>query len=96
MYAGLNKVRTEPQAEAVYYENARSLYNGLIYRENVKTREGANALQNLVNELRNRQPIPRKLKWSFALHMAADEQAIKLGDNGLITTDGTRDHVPLP
>jgi len=28
--------------------------------------------------------------------MAADEQAIKLGDNGLITTDGTRDHIPLP
>ena len=28
--------------------------------------------------------------------MAADEHAIKLGDNGLITTDGTRYHIPLP
>lgn len=28
--------------------------------------------------------------------MAADEQAIKLGDNGLITTDGTKFHNPLP
>ena len=28
--------------------------------------------------------------------MAADEQAIKLGDNGLITTENTRHHVQLP
>jgi hypothetical protein len=28
--------------------------------------------------------------------MAADEQAIRLGDNGLTTTDGTRFHTPLP
>jgi hypothetical protein len=68
----------------------------LIYRENVKTREGVNAVQNLINELQQKQPIQRRLKWSFALHMAADEQAIKLGDNGLTTTDGTKFHVPLP
>lgn len=49
MYAALNKVRTEPQAEAIYYDNVKKLYNGLIYRENVKTREGINAVSNLVH-----------------------------------------------
>lgn len=72
MYAGLNKVRTEPQQQALYYDNVKSLYNGLIYRGNVKTREGINAVQNLVNELQQRQPLQKRLKWSFALHMAAD------------------------
>jgi hypothetical protein len=38
-----------------------------------------NALQNLLTDLKARSPVIKKLKWSFALHMAADEQAIKLG-----------------
>lgn len=46
--------------------------------------------------MNSRHDINQRLKWSFALHLAADEQASILGEQGLITTEGTRMHRALP
>ena len=53
-------------------------------------------MDDLINDFSNRRPVDQRLKWSFALHMAADEQATILGEQGLVTTEGTRFFNPLP
>ena len=60
------------------YGNALDRYNGKIFRDRVKTREGDHALRDLLNDLRERPAIDRKLKWCFGLHMIADQQARRL------------------
>jgi uncharacterized protein YkwD len=37
-----------------------------------------------------------KLKWSYALHLVADEQANILGENSLVSTENTRFQKSLP
>ena len=74
----------------------KSAYNGNLFDNKIKTREGARALEDLLKDLGGRPEINQRLKWSFALHLAADDQASALGENGLITTEGTRGHKSLP
>lgn len=54
------------------------------------------ALDDLLNDLKNRPDLNQRLKWSFALHLVADDQASILGEQGLVTTEGTRYYKSLP
>lgn len=53
-------------------------------------------MENLIRELSQRPSIGKRLKWSYALHMVADEQASILGQRGIFTTEGTNVHRTLP
>lgn len=92
----LNQVRSSPHEYAEIYAQLTNRYKGKIFRDRIKTREGVAAVNDLVATLNARKSCPNHLKWSFALHMAADEQARKLGGNGLLTTEGTLHHKILP
>lgn len=82
----INQVRHDPYAFLQKYAPLDNQYQGKIFKDKIKTREGANALHDLLDDLRNRPPIDQKLQWCFGLHMVADQQARKLGENGLLTT----------
>lgn len=72
LYTQLNNCRTNPREAANKLSQLKADYNGKLFRQKVKTREGAAALDNLIHDLSTRAPVPHKLQWSFALHMAAD------------------------
>lgn len=59
----------------MYLTQLTSSYQGNLFKNKVKTREGPEALRDLMGDLAQRNPVLNRLKWSFALHMAADEQA---------------------
>lgn len=85
-----------PGPTAQKMQALRGLYQGRIFKNSIKTREGTRALDDLIDDFSKRRTIDYRLKWSFALHMAADEQATILGERGLVTTEGTNFHKPLP
>lgn len=86
LYLQLNEVRLHPRETANKFAQLKSAYQGNVFKNQVKTREGPQALENLVQDLSQRSPMMKRLKWSFALHMAADEQASILGQRGIFTT----------
>lgn len=75
LYSRLNEIRLHPRETAAYLTQLKSSYNGKLFKNKVKTREGSNALMDLIGDFAQRKPILNRLKWSFALHMAADDQA---------------------
>ena len=79
MFQNVNEIRLHPQAVAQQINHLRPAYNGNVFNNRIKTREGIRALDNLLQDLYNRHPNYQRLKWSFALHLAADEQASVLG-----------------
>ena len=83
----INRVRSNPEEFVNIYGRASEHYNGKIFRDRVKTREGEHALKDLLNDLRQRPAIGRKLQWCFGLHMIADQQARRLAQFGLVTTE---------
>lgn len=89
-------MRLHPRGVTQRINHLKSAYNGNLFDNKVKTREGVRALDDLLNDLKNRPDINQRLKWSFALHLAADDQASILGEQGLVTTEGTRYHKSLP
>ena len=92
----INRVRTNPEEFVHTYGNALGHYNGKIFRDRVKTREGDHALRDLLNDLRQRSALEKKLKWSFGLHMIADQQARRLAQFDLVTTEDHECHQTLP
>lgn len=68
-----------PSATASKMQDLQQQYQGRIYKKRFKTREGTEALNDLIKDFSNRKTIDKRLKWSFALHLAADEQATILG-----------------
>ena len=96
LYMRLNECRTRPHHVASQMQSLRSAYNGNLLRNKIRTREGPIALENLLNDLRHRREHDNKLKWSFALHLVADEHASLLGEQGILNTEGTRWYRSLP
>lgn len=95
----LSRVRTNPGEFVTKYSELAQQYEGKIFRGRVKTREGVNALNDLIGDLKARSggfQSPQPLKWCFGLHMIADAQAKRLGENGLLTTEGSSLHQSLP
>lgn len=92
----LNMVRSNPADSLHTFSNLLTHYNGRIYNDKVKTKEGDQALRDLLNDLRQRSPIQRKLQWCFGLHMIADRQARRLAEFNLVTTEGHDSHQSLP
>ena len=74
----INRVRSNPAEFVHVFGNLLNQYNGKIYKDRVKTREGDHALRDLLNHLRDLRGIDRKLQWCFGLHMIADQQARRL------------------
>lgn len=74
----INAVRASPSLFLNKYQQELPSYNAKIYKDKVKTREGVSALKDLLSDLSSRQAITQPLKWSFGLHMVADEQARSL------------------
>lgn len=72
MFQNVNEIRLHPEAVAQQINHLRPAYNGNVFNNRIKTREGIRALDNLIQDLHNRQPNYQRLKWSFALHLAAD------------------------
>lgn len=71
----INQVREHP---AIFIEKFREFipkYEGKIFKNKIKTREGEAAINDLMSDLRNRQNNANKLKWCFGLHMIADQIA---------------------
>ena len=95
-FNAINHVRSNPEQYVHTYGNALDSYNGKIFRDRVKTREGDHALRDLLNDLRTRSPVERKLQWCFGLHMVADQQARRLAEHNLVTTEGHECHQSLP
>ena len=96
LYLHLNDCRMRPHQASHHLQSLRPAYNGNLFKNKVKTREGVAALDNLIQDLQHRPEHNNRLKWSFALHLAADEQASVLGEEGILTTEGTRFHRSLP
>lgn len=92
----LNRVRSDPRNAAQQMLSLKERYSDKMYNQNIKTREGVAALYDLLTDLKSRPKNNNNLKWSFALHMVADEQAKLLGENGLLTTEGSNMHKSLP
>ena len=88
----INRVRSNPGEFIDKYGSAVNRYEGKIYKDTIKTREGVEALNDLFRDLKGRSRIEQPLRWSFGLHMVADAQAKKLGVSGLLTTEGSADH----
>jgi uncharacterized protein YkwD len=91
----INQVRCTPTDFASKHQQTANHYNGKIFRNTIKTREGVAAFNDLIADLTKRHSIHSPLKWSFGLHMIADEQARRLGEAGLVTTEGSSCHVSL-
>jgi uncharacterized protein YkwD len=91
----INQVRSDPQEYVHRFGDLLNHYQGKIYKDRIKTREGELALRDLLNDLRGRQGIDRKLQWCFGLHMIADQQARRLAQYDLVTTEGHSCHQPL-
>lgn len=96
LYLQLNECRLHPRETANKLSQLKNAYQGNVFRNQYKTREGPQALENLIQDFMQRSPMGKRLKWSFALHMAADEQASILGQRGIYTTEGTSYHKTLP
>jgi hypothetical protein len=92
----VNRVRSNPGEFVGKYASDADRYEGKIFKESIKTREGVEALNDLFQDLKSRNRVEHALKWCFGLHMVADAQAKKLGMGGLLTTDGSTDHRALP
>lgn len=82
----INRVRSDPQEFVHTYGKDLDQYNGKIFRDKIKTREGDHALRDMLNDLRGRSGLDRKLKWCFGLHMVADQQARRLAEFNVVTT----------
>ena len=85
-----------PAATARKMQELHSHFQGRVYKGRFKTREGTEALNDLIHDFSQRKTIDRRLKWSFALHLVADEQATILGERGLVTTETTSNFKSLP
>lgn len=88
----LNQARSSPEDVINKYKSLASGFNNRIYKDRIKTREGVAAVDDLLNDLRTRQRISEKLKWSFGLHMLADQKARLLCEGNCVTTEGTASH----
>jgi len=82
----LNQARSSPGDLINKYKSLASNFSGRIYKDRIKTREGVAAVDDLLNDLRTRQRITDKLKWSFGLHMLADQKARLLCEGNSATT----------
>ena len=96
VFTQINRVRHSPVAYAQDNQNIQSLYQGKVFRDRFKTREGPKAAKDLLYDLKNRQNNDHSLKWSFGLHMLADQKARLLGETGLATTEGSPHFKSLP
>lgn len=92
----INSVRSKPQQLLHTYAPLINNYDGKIYKDKIRTREGVNALHDLLDDLTTRKGNSDALKWCFGLHMIADQQARRLGQNGWLTTEGQPNHTSLP
>lgn len=72
LFLRLNEVRLHPFETAQAISQLRNAYQGNMFKNQYKTREGPKALDNLIVHLAQHPPATRRLKWSFALHMVAD------------------------
>lgn len=95
-FNAINQVRANPAEFVHNYTSLFKEYNGKIYKDHIKTREGAEALNDLITDLKARRPTPNGLQWCFGLHMIADQQARRLSEYGLLTTEGHSSHQSLP
>jgi hypothetical protein len=77
-FNAINQVRANPAEFVHNYTSLFKEYNGKIYKDHIKTREGAEALNDLITDLKARRPTPNGLQWCFGLHMIADQQARRL------------------
>ncbi len=68
----INQVRSNPAEFVHTYTPLFKQYNNKIFKDRIKTREGAEALNDLITDLKNRRPTYKKLQWCFGLHMIAD------------------------
>ena len=96
VFAQINRVRHSPHDYALHHQDIESHYQGKLFRGRFKTREGPKAAKDLLYDLKNRHSNEHPLKWSFGLHMLADEKARLLGETGLSTTEGSSHHRSLP
>ncbi len=96
LFTTINQLRQSPTDAVHRFQHLDSLYSGKIFRGRFKTREGPTAVKDLLYDLKSRHGNDQKLKWSFGLHMIADEKARILGENGLSTTEGSMHHQTLP
>lgn len=81
----LNMIRTSPQEYATKITQVRDRYRGDIFMGNskhFKTFEGVKPFDELTDVLRTLKPV-QPLKWSFSLHVVADDHAQYLGNTGL-------------
>ena len=91
----LNQARASPEDLISKYKSIGSNFNGRIYKDRIKTREGVTAVDDLLTDLGSRKRVSEKLKWSFGLHMLADEKARLLSESNSVTTEGTSLHRTL-
>lgn len=55
LYLRLNECRTRPHYAANQLQTLRSAYNGNVFKNKIRTREGSAALENLLADLRHRR-----------------------------------------
>lgn len=96
LYLHLNECRLHPKETAQQLAQLKPAFQGRLFKNKYQTREGPAALDDLIGDLSRRSPMASRLKWSFALHMAADEQATLLGQKGMFTSEGSSEHRTLP
>lgn len=97
LFDSINMVRTTPKFYADRLQSQRDQFHGDIFRtesKEIRTLEGVKPCDELINELVFMRPI-RPLKWSFSLHVVADDQAQYLGNTGLASHLGP-DNRKLP
>lgn len=96
VFTTINQVRANPAEFVHNYTALFKQYQGKIFKDHLKTREGAEALNDLITDLKARRPTPNGLQWCFGLHMIADQQARRLSQYNLLTTEGHSSHQSLP
>lgn len=95
VFTTINQVRTNPAEFVHNYTALFKQYQGKIFKDRIKTREGPEALNDLITDLKNRRPTLNGLQWCFGLHMIADQQARRLSEYSLLTTEGHSSHQSL-
>lgn len=85
LFDTLNMVRSTPHIYAARLASMRDRFQGDIYRadsKEIRTFEGLKPVDELIGQLNLMRPV-RPLKWSFSLHVVADDQVQYLGNSGL-------------
>lgn len=88
----MNLARTNPPAYAAYLETLRAYYKGKTYRQpgsaTVETIEGASALEEAINYLRNAKPLP-PLQLSKGMCLGAKDQSFDQATTGDVSHAGS-------